>query len=159
MNQQSNTDIIEKVIKTINENFANSYLQHTLEILKKYNIKTYDKNLIPNDPYFYYLNGHCNSYSDILCSIFGENAIKYNSESHVITKIGVHFYDVTGIVDYLVDEKFHKTDTISDLHYIDIAFYQNDEMEKPIEIDLINIGIKKLEELKSKEIKQKQKTI
>jgi len=60
----------------------------------------------PEDPYGYYLGGHCVSFSDILCTIFDGYSVRYQSMDHVIVKIGNHFYDVRGIIDAFVTEDY-----------------------------------------------------
>ena len=143
------TDILS-VIQLINNSFADVYLKKTLESLKKINYKIDDdkleqiKNHCQKGPDNYYLYGHCVSYSNILSEIFGDHVEKYNSDEHIIVKIDGHFYDVRGLIDDVVKrEKFHKTE-IGDLFYIDINFGIKDELENPIEKELINIGKNKL---------------
>lgn len=158
MKEEINPYIVIKVIQDINENFTNIYLQNNIKLLKECNVDYQNIELPKRDPYLYYLNGHCNSYSDILCAIFKNNAIKYNSDSHVITKIGKHFYDVSGLIDDLVDDKFHESE-IQDLYYIDISLCRKDEIEKPVEKDLINIGLETLHSLNIENINEKKAKI
>ena len=152
----SNTMDVLEIISTINKNFDNLYLKYSMQNMIKANIKVTDLKDIPkHDVFNYYLYGHCPSYSRILCEIFKDNATVYCSSSHVITKIGEHFYDVRGIVDDLVTNEFTDADCAQGLLYIEMMFGVKDNVEAPIENELINIGIKKLEELKNEEIKQK----
>lgn len=158
MREEINPYIVINVIQNINENFPNVYLKKNIELLKQHNIDYTNIDLPRRDPYLYYQNGHCNSYSDILCTIFKDNAIKYNSDSHVITKIGKHFYDVSGLIDDLVDDKFHESE-IQDLYYIDISLCRKDEIEKPVEKDLINIGLETLNSFNIENINEKKAKI
>lgn len=138
---------IINIITTLNNSFNNLYYKYTLENLQKCNIKNVDYNFIkqqitPN-VYQYYLNGHCASYSEILCNIFGKYATKYNSSNHVIVKIGENFYDVRGLINDIVDEEFHITEKL-DSFYIETSLGIKDELEKPIEKALIDIGKEEL---------------
>ncbi len=160
----SNTMDILEIIATINKNFDDLYLKYSMQNMIEANIPITNPNDVPKHNVFnYYLHGHCPSYSRILCSIFKDKATVYCSDSHVITKIGEHFYDVRGIIDDLVTSEFTDANCAQGLLYIEMMFGVKDSVEAPIENELINIGIKKLEELEEleelKNTKIKQKTI
>ena len=134
---------IISIISLLNEKFNELYYKHTINELKKANIHIDDySKLNMHNPYSYYLNGHCPSYSRILCEIFKDkaNIVVYYNEGHVVTKIDDHFYDVRGQVDDLIDKTFLSVDKPEDMMYIDLYFGIKDSLEKPIEKDLISIG-------------------
>lgn len=143
----SDSNNVLKIIDELNNCFIYIYQRLQMKIIKQNN-SNIDYNNINNfhSPILYYLNGHCPSYANILCEIFGEYAIKYNSNDHVVVKIGEHFYDVRGLIDNLITDEFRKTE-IDDLVYIDIYFGIKDSLEQPIEKELINIGKNALEQL------------
>lgn len=141
-NNITQTEIIS-IISLLNEEFYKLYYTHTIDILNKANIHIDDySKLNMHDPYLYYLNGHCPSYSRILCEIFKDkaNIVVYYNEGHVVTKIDNHFYDVRGQVDDLIDETFLPINKPEDSLYVDLSFGIKDSLEKPIENDLISIG-------------------
>jgi len=150
-NQNKNISVFDvlDVISALNDNFCNLYLKYTIEIMKKANLpEEAFKEINVHNPYQYYLNGHCPSYSRILCEIFKGDAIVYCSSGHVITKIGEHFYDVRGEIDDLVTKEFTIANDDLGLHYIELMFGIKDSVETPIEKELINIGKKVLMERK-----------
>lgn len=58
----------------------------------------------------YFLTGHCNIYAKILVDIFGDDAMPYDNNDHIITKIGEEYYDVNGFYPrFLVDETFRES--------------------------------------------------
>ena len=89
----SNPDNIIKIIEALNDNFSMLYLKYTMKSLKNLNSNIDYNNMNLHSATSYYLNGHCVSYAEILCQIFEKYAIKYNSDGHIIVKIGEHFYD------------------------------------------------------------------
>lgn len=141
---------ILSIIKLLNDNFNKLYNKYQNELLKKLNISVSNDN-IPYSPYNYYLNGHCASYSRILCNIFKEDSIKYYSEDHVITKIGNYYYDVAGLINPQDIKNYHIVDEIG-YHYINTWFNNSDYIEKQIEQELINIGLNHINEQKDKKI-------
>lgn len=141
---------ILSIIKLLNDNFNKLYNKYQNELLKKLNISVSNDN-IPYSPYNYYLNGHCASYSRILCNIFKEDSIKYYSEDHVITKIGNYYYDVAGLINPQDIKNYHIVDEIG-YHYINTWFNNSDYIEEQIEQELINIGLNHINEQKDKKI-------
>lgn len=141
---------ILSIINLLNDNFNKLYNKYQNELLKKLNISVSNDN-IPYSPYNYYLNGHCASYSRILCNIFKEDSIKYYSEDHVITKIGNYYYDVAGLINPQDIKNYHIVDEIG-YHYINTWFNNSDYIEKQIEQELINIGLNHINEQKDKKI-------
>lgn len=141
---------ILSIINLLNDNFNKLYNKYQNELLKKLNISVSNDN-IPYRPYDYYLNGHCASYSRILCNIFKEDSIKYYSEDHVITKIGNYYYDVAGLINPQDIKNYHIVDEIG-YHYINTWFNNSDYIEKQIEQELINIGLNHINKQKDKKI-------
>lgn len=141
---------ILSIINLLNDNFSKLYNKYQNELLKKLNISVSNDN-IPYRPYDYYLNGHCASYSRILCNIFKEDSIKYYSEDHVITKIGNCYYDVAGLINPQDIKNYHIVDEIG-YHYINTWFNNSDYIEKQIEQELINIGLNHINKQKDKKI-------
>lgn len=141
---------ILSIINLLNDNFNKLYNKYQNELLKKLNISVSNDN-IPYSPYNYYLNGHCASYSRILCNIFKEDSIKYYSEDHVITKIGNYYYDVAGLINPQDIKNYHIVDEIG-YHYINTWFNNSDYIEKQIEQELINIGLNHINKQKDKKI-------
>lgn len=141
---------ILSIINLLNDNFSKLYNKYQNELLKKLNISVSNDN-IPYSPYDYYLNGHCASYSRILCNIFKEDSIKYYSEAHVITKIGNCYYDVAGLIYPQDIKNYHIVDEMG-YHYINTWFNNSDYIEKQIEQELINIGLNHTNKQKDKKI-------
>lgn len=141
---------ILSIINLLNDNFNKLYNKYQNELLKELNISVSNDN-IPYSPYNYYLNGHCASYSRILCNIFKEDSIKYYSEDHVITKIGNYYYDVAGLINPQDIKNYHIVDEIG-YHYINTWFNNSDYIEKQIEQELINIGLNHINKQKDKKI-------
>lgn len=141
---------ILSIINLLNDNFSKLYNKYQNELLKKLNISVSNDN-IPYRPYDYYLNGHCASYSRILCNIFKEDSIKYYSEDHVITKIGNCYYDVAGLINPQDIKNYHIVDEMG-YHYINTHFNNSDDIEEQIEQELINIGLNHINEQKDKKI-------
>lgn len=141
---------ILSIINLLNDNFSKLYNKYQNELLKKLNISVSNDN-IPYSPYDYYLNGHCASYSRILCNIFKEDSIKYYSEAHVITKIGNCYYDVAGLINPQDIKNYHIVDEMG-YHYINTCFNNSDYIEEQIEQELINIGLNHINEQKDKKI-------
>ena len=144
----SNPDNVLRIIDELNDCFKYLYfnIQKKLIEQKHKDIQLNYSNF-SYSPETYYLNGHCPSYANILCEIFGEFAEKYNSDDHIIIKIKEHFYDVRGLIDNIENiNDFHKTEN-GDLFYIDITFGIKDNIEKPLEKELIKIGSETLEQI------------
>lgn len=141
---------ILSIINLLNDNFNKLYNKYQNELLKELNIPVSNDN-IPYSPYDYYLNGHCASYSRILCNIFKEDSIKYYSEAHVITKIGKYYYDVAGLIYPQDIKNYHIVDEMG-YHYINTWFNNSDYIEKQIEQELINIGLNHTNKQKDKKI-------
>lgn len=141
---------ILSIINLLNDNFNKLYNKYQNELLKELNIPVSNDN-IPYSPYNYYLNGHCASYSRILCNIFKEDSIKYYSEAHVITKIGKYYYDVAGLINPQDIKNYHIVDEMG-YHYINTWFNNSDYIEKQIEQELINTGLNHINEQKDKKI-------
>lgn len=141
---------ILSIINLLNDNFNKLYNKYQNELLKELNIPVSNDN-IPYSPYNYYLNGHCASYSRILCNIFKEDSIKYYSEAHVITKIGKYYYDVAGLINPQDIKNYHIVDEMG-YHYINTWFNNSDYIEKQIEQELINIGLNHINKQKDKKI-------
>lgn len=144
-----NPNNVIEIIKTLNSYFKDVYFDIKSEKLEKAGITgvPYDE-IATHDAISYYTSNECNSYATILCELFGQYAIKYNSDSHIITKIGKHFYDASGI--YFLTNKFHPT-LEEDLYYIDTNFGREDyQLIKAIEDKLIVIGKQILASYKNK---------
>lgn len=141
---------ILSIINLLNDNFNKLYNKYQNELLKELNIPVSNDN-IPYSPYDYYLNGHCASYSRILCNIFKEDSIKYYSEAHVITKIGNYYYDVDGLINPQDIKNYHIVDEMG-YDYINTWFNNSDYIEKQIEQELINIGLNHINKQKDKKI-------
>ncbi len=145
----NNPNNVVEIIKTLNSHFKDVYFDIKSEKLEKAGITGVPYNEIAiHDAISYYTSNECNSYATILCELFGKYATKYNSSSHVITKIGKYFYDASGI--YLVINNFHPT-LEDDLYYIETNFGREDsQLIKSIEDKLIIIGKQILASYKNK---------
>lgn len=141
---------ILSIINLLNDNFSKLYNKYQNELLKELNIPVSNDN-IPYRPYDYYLNGHCASYSRILCNIFKEDATQYYSSEHVVTKIGNYYYDVAGLIYPQDIKNYHIVDEMG-YHYINTCFNNSDYIEEQIEQELINIGLNHINEQKDKKI-------
>lgn len=141
---------ILSIINLLNDNFSKLYNKYENELLKKLNISVSNDN-IPYSPYDYYLNGHCASYSRILCNIFKEDATQYYSSKHAVTKIGNCYYDVAGLINPQDIKNYHIVDEIG-YDYINTQFNNSDDIEKQIEQELINIGLNHINKQKDKKI-------
>lgn len=81
------------------------------EVYPKYN-KTKEGKPLFRDAETFYLFGHCPSFARILYETLGTNCYFYEDFSssatrkkeHAIVKIGDHFYDASGIVDYIIEQ-------------------------------------------------------
>ena len=140
----NDTNKITELIQILNNNFTYIYFELSLKNLQKLKIENINYELITRDAISYYKTGECDVYATILCEIFGEYATKYDSDSHVVTKIGDHFYDVRGLVDHYVKKDFHITEK-EGLGHIDNSFGKRDNLSKPIKEKLIMIGKNVLE--------------
>lgn len=149
MNEITISEVLS-IINLLNDNFNKLYNKYQNELLKELNIPVSNDN-IPYSPYDYYLNGHCASYSRILCNIFKEDSIKYYSEAHVITKIGKYYYDVAGLINPQDIKNYHIVDEMG-YHYINTWFNNSDYIEKQIEQELINTGLNHINKQKDKKI-------
>lgn len=153
MNEQNiNISTVLSIIQIINNKFYDIYENYQKNIL---NIN----NTYVEDPYDYYLNGHCASYSKILCNIFKEYSIKYYSSNHIITKIGDCFYDVAGLIEPTQLKYYHKiNDNYDEEYYINTLFNNSDELEKYLEKNLIEFGLKQINKLNSNKVLIKKPT-
>lgn len=145
------------VIEALNDEFSGVYNKATIDMLRRANISNEEieelqkqkESYIP-DLYSHYLEGHCVSYSDILCSIFDGYAVRYRNKDHVIVKIGEHFYDVRGLIDDIVladeFEIVNDNEALGNM-YNNLAPLKKDSVEKAVEEELISIGKEKLSEL------------
>ena len=112
----------------------------------------------------YFINGHCNIYSAILCGIFGEYATPYANFGHIITKIGDQYYDALGFIDLLEVEgkiqsggKYHErsVDEIMDVKYMQLGEYDPNE-DDPIMEQSIRYGKELLESIIQKRFAKEQ---
>ena len=138
------------IINLLNDNFSELYNKYQNKLLKKLNVTEFKINYLES-PYDYYLNGHCLSYSKILCNIFKENAIQYYSSDHVVTKIGNCYYDVGGLINPQ-DIKNYNIVNENGYNYINMMFNNSDNIEREIEQELINIGLNHINKQKGKKI-------
>ena len=102
----------------------------------------------PHNPYSYYYTGHCNLYAKILSDIFGEYSTVYDKSSHVITKIGSHYYDVRGLVDGMYDmNEFYETpkEWLTEPMAISVGNYNSLDDDPLIQIG-IDAGLEYLKE-------------
>lgn len=145
----SNPLNIIKIISFLNNSFFDIFIESSLHNLRKLKISEEEIGKIkvelekfPEDPYGYYLGGHCVSFSDILCTIFDGYSVRYQSMDHVIVKIGNHFYDVRGIIDAFVTEdyKIVNDDKSMQEMYNRLAPLKKDEEEFFREQRLISLG-------------------
>lgn len=143
----NNPNNILKIINELNYSFPDLYLAAKIKKLTEMKIDINFNTLIGHDPYLFYSEGHCVSYSEILCQIFGSNATRYRSADHVIVKIGKYFYDVHGLCHDI--SNFYPVETPQDLNYIESMFGIHDELEQPVEKELIKIGKEQLDKLKN----------
>lgn len=146
-----------EIIEKLNAHFKDVYCDIKNENLKKAGITNIPYDMIAtHDAISYYTSNECNSYATILCELFGSYATRYNSDDHVITKIGKYFYDVAGI--YYITNDFHPS-LEEDLYYIDTNFGREDyQVIKAIEDKLIIIGKQIIENYKDN-AKIKNKTL
>ncbi len=102
----------------------------------------------------FYYNGHCVSFAIIINDIFGGDfyddfTYPLGNNGHVIIKIQNHFYNSTGIVDYLVDTKTNNFSLIDKKYfpYFKEIYYNKDDHSEEIEKELIDIGKKALRKI------------
>lgn len=138
-----NEEITENVLNII------AILKHDFEkeIFFKYNGYSRDFES-------FYCNGHCVSFAIIIEAIFGGDfyddfTYLLGNIGHVIIKIQNHFYNSTGIVDYLVDSKTNNFTLIDKKYfpYFKEIYYNKDEHSEEIEKELIDIGKKALRKI------------
>ncbi len=140
-----NCEYVLNVIANLKESFEK-------EIFPKYNKNENNEGLTRRFENFYTC-GHGISFARIMKEIFGDMATIYdnflNDGSIVIVKIGEHYYDADGIVDYLVE--YNPKDFNESLDG-DLAFYEDflnnkHENDEEIKNDLIVIGKNSLQEM------------
>lgn len=131
-----NPDYVMTVIERIKSQFET-------ETFQKYNI--YNRDAIS-----FYLKGHCVSFAHILNEIFYNIGTFYDDFSykgknhigHAITKIGEHYYDVSGILDYYLQNNPGQFQECSknDFPYLEDTCCKKDEHNDEIQEELINYG-------------------
>lgn len=131
-----NPDYVMTVIERIKSHFET-------ETFQKYNQNNRDANS-------YYLAGHSPSFARILNNIFYDLGTFYDDFSykgknhigHVITKIGEHFYGVSGIVDCYVLENSEQFQECSkdDFLFLEEFNCKKDEHNDEIQEELISYG-------------------
>ena len=138
-----NPDIVLAVIDFINQEFNNT-------VFSRYNYGE-NKQPLTREATNFYKKGHCPSYARILFEIFEGQCTFYEDFSssttgadkgHTIVKIGNHFYDVFGVVDYYVKEEnnsFKPCDNASFPFYEEYHCCKH-EHDEEIKQDLILLG-------------------
>lgn len=102
-NKWQDPDYILYIIDTIKTKFNK-------ELYPKYN-KDKDGNPFFRDAESFYVWGHCPSFARILyealngnCDFYEDFSAQTPKMGHSIIKVGEHFYDASGIVDYLIEK-------------------------------------------------------
>lgn len=130
-----NPDYVMTVIEKIK-------IQFETETFQKYN--HYNRDAIS-----FYVSGHCPSFARILNDIFydlgtfyDDFTFKKKNHGHVITKIGNHYYDAFGIVDYYVlnNPKQFQEYPKKDFSYLEETCCKKDEHNDEIQEELIRYG-------------------
>lgn len=127
------------------------YIITIIERLKKqFEEKTFPKyNHYNRDAVSFYLTGHCPSFARILNDVFYDlgtfyDDFDYKGEKigHIITKIGDHYYDVSGIVDYYVENNPKQfQECAKDYYsYLEETLCKKDEHAVEIQEELIAYG-------------------
>lgn len=139
MQNEEITENVLNIIAILKEAFEN-------EIFFKYNGYFRD--------FESFYKGHCVSFAIIINAIFGGDfyddfSYPFENIGHVIIKIQNHFYDSTGIVDYLVDNKINNFSLVDKKYfpYFKEIYYNKDEHSEEIEKELIDIGKKALKKI------------
>lgn len=141
LNQIQNPEYILYIINTLKTKFNE-------EIYPKYNKGKNGKPLF-RDAESFYVYGHCPSFARILyetlegnCKFYEDFSSNNSSIGHAIIKAGEHFYDASGVVDYLI-EKYPQNFSECPNDYF--GFYEeyncsHHEHDEEIKMELIKYG-------------------
>ncbi len=128
----TNPFIVLEVIKFINSNFA--------PIIK---------NLCPTCPHrdgsYYFVNGSCATYAEILHSVFEGVSQYYSCANHVVTKIGNLYYDAQGLNYAPLETDEYKFCPEEYFPEVKLGLHRTDGTEELIKDPLIEIGKTALE--------------
>lgn len=142
MTEEDRKRILEEII--YNSDAVSIILYYMNEKIDSHEIKLPGNHNI----YSYFMTGHCNLYSLILCKIFGEYATPYANSGHIVTKIGNDYYDATGFVTYEIksnanisEKRYYEytIDKLTDIKSAGLGLYDPTEDDEIIK-QLVEVG-------------------